>query len=345
MKDFDFDEIDKAVTGAIATNQPAESNDDAQVVPSNAVPSDTETVKEPATVMEQKTAPAVRRTSGRFMDVVHPSSDMRGRPVFTPPVPQSPPTVPPVAVAPEVTPVTPDVPKASSFEDSFEELIAPLQSPFLPDAKVEKRPLGGSGVVSPAELQLGDLPIDEPDEPHLEAPDELRIEAPDEPLLEAGVMPDPIDFAGFSPSLESEKEDTGASELPAEEPVIIEGPIVVEEAVEVETLNEPEGASSSEASSLPVVEEAPLAPSYEDTSPAPQDDIPSGPSSITQQYAEQPSSAEAPGTMYDTEAYHQPVTPPVKKKSGVWVVLWILLLVLLGGGAGVAFYLFVLPML
>jgi len=35
----------------------------------------------------------------------------------------------------------------------------------------------------------------------------------------------------------------------------------------------------------------------------------------------------------------------VKKKSGIWVVLWILLLIILGGGVGVVFYLFVLPLL
>lgn len=68
--------------------------------------------------------------SGRFMDVVHPSSDMRTAnstpPPATPPVEK--PSIP--TPAPQVTPDTP-------------------LTPFLPDAKVEKRPLGGGAVPSP----------------------------------------------------------------------------------------------------------------------------------------------------------------------------------------------------
>lgn len=74
--------------------------------------------------------PAVKRpSSGRFMDMVHPSADMRSpsTPSFVMPTPEA----PSQPTQPKATPPTPAV-------------SGPLpQSPFLPDAKVEKRPLGG----------------------------------------------------------------------------------------------------------------------------------------------------------------------------------------------------------
>jgi hypothetical protein len=74
-------------------------------------------------------------------------------------------------------------------------------------------------------------------------------------------------------------------------------------------------------------------------------EVPAGPASITQQYTEQPSANQQSGSIYDTENYHQPLAHNAKKRSGAWVILWIFLLVILGAGAGVAFYFYVLPML
>lgn len=75
-------------------------------------------------------SPAVQRpATGRFMDVVHPSSAMRGTAALdtTPPIRSSSPQVATTGTAQ----IASDVPL----------------TPFLPDAKVEKRPLGGSGAV------------------------------------------------------------------------------------------------------------------------------------------------------------------------------------------------------
>ena len=69
------------------------------------------------------------------------------------------------------------------------------------------------------------------------------------------------------------------------------------------------------------------------------------PTSITQQYTEQASSTDESGAIYDTTAYHQPLTHTARKKSGAWVIVWILLLIILGGGAGAAVYFFVLPLI
>lgn len=298
MQDLDFDEIDRAVNGALDGAQPT-------------VPAQAPQVAEPVAASEPAqpvATPAARRTSGRFMDVVHPSSDMRARSVAAPreaaPVP-----VEPVASA------EPELP-----------LEEPQTSPFLPDAKVEKRPLGGVGpaLVAP-EAPSAYGGVAEAEAPAFALPPEPAqelIEAPDDPRLEAETLPDPIDFA--------HQLNTELTVEPELEPQ----PQPVEEAVvlpeEPETLEEP---------ALDLT--PPVAPTPE----APVAEEPVGPTSITQQYIEQPSSSAESGAIFDTEAYHQPVAAPVKKKSGGLVILWIALLLIFGAGVGVAIYYFVLPML
>ena len=69
--------------------------------------------------------------------------------------------------------------------------------------------------------------------------------------------------------------------------------------------------------------------------------------SITQQYAESPSTGDAPATtsIFDTDAYKKPLAHPKKKSSGWLVVLWIAVLLIVGAGAGAAVYFYVLPLL
>lgn len=67
---------------------------------------------------------------------------------------------------------------------------------------------------------------------------------------------------------------------------------------------------------------------------------PTGPTSIAQQYQEQPSSSDqSNGAIYDTATYHQPLSHPAKKSSGwLWVIL-IIAIILIGAGAGAYIYL------
>lgn len=308
MSNFDFDELDKAVADALGSNASSVSfNDtasdlvnDAPAVASN------ETQEMPSTpevaVHKPVAPPAIRRSSGRFMDVVHPSSDMRtsspSRGRFTPPV------IAPVAETSEEV----DTTDSSSDFENISDLgwTKPADSPFLPDARVEKRPLGAEVPTGPATQ-----------EPQEEA---LLLEAPDDPQLEATAMPDPIDFAAQRSALALEVEDTGTSEE-------------ISEDVAPEAPNPPEADEIVEAPTVATlaVEDIPIEPA--------------GPASITQQYEEQPSSQQESGAIYDTENYHQPVAEGAKKSHGAWTIIWIFLLILLGAAAGVAFYFFVLPML
>jgi hypothetical protein len=315
MSDFDFDELDKAVTGAISSDE----TDASEASLSSATLQD---VEQPAAVVpaEQKAAPAARRSSGRFMDVVHPSSDMRTR--TTPavvPASSSPKQsfIPPVTKSEEVV-STPSVESeddsdidalSDSLDAAVGEWTKPLESPFLSDAKVEKRPLGGVGP--------------EPSFSLLEAPEEeLKLEAPEEELLLEASLPDPIDFAAQQAALSSETEDTGVEKVtpePADEP-------------EIEQISQPETPEAAAVVLEPVAIEEPK-------------EEPVGPASITQQYTEVASSTQQSGAIYDTENYHKPLTPVAKNHSSVLTIVWIIILVILGAAAGVGFYLFVLLML
>lgn len=293
MSDIDFDELDRAVNGALngepvsrptsepsSAPEPTESPLIAPVERTRMNPTEQHVAPRPA-------APAARRSSGRFMDVIHPSSDMRTN-TNTTAAPA------PIVNKPEVAPVVPTEPETPSWTE-------PLESPFLPDAKVEKRPLGGVATPEPepAPFDFQGL-LDEPEEELLEAPE------PQERLEATTTMPDPIDFA---------QPKTEVADVPEE---------VAVESVEQE----------------PAVEKPPA------EQPAPQPiEEPVGPTSITQQYKEQPSSTQQSGAIYDTESYHQPVSHVPGKKPSWFIIVWIILLVLLGAGAGWAVYTFVLPML
>ena len=317
MSDIDFDELDRAVNGALNDNAPASHSSEPAPEPTLDIPTPAETptidhvertVMNPTTPEKPAptpSAPATRRTAGRFMDVVHPSSDMRpgsGKLVSE----TKPTSTPSIQPAPQ--------PTAASDNKSWSE---PLESPFLPDAKVEKRPLGGGESVSEAKPFDFQGLLDEPQEELIEAPESQE-------RIEATSMPDPIDFAAASaipPEIEEKtlepEEPVTPEEAPAvETPVPAEAPTPVEAQPEV-TPEEPQ----------PVIEE------------------PVGPTSITPQYKEQPSSNQESGAIYDTQSYHQPVSQPSKKKSSWFTIMWIVILVALGAAAGWAVYMYVLPTL
>lgn len=312
MSDFDFDELDKAVADVLQQDEPAVQREE---IVSQSAPLTPEPIKPEQPKPSPAPAPAARRSGGRFMDVMHPSSTMRTRTSsFTPPVPRD------EREVVSDTDDSQDIPNDTT--DAMNDLAwsKPLESPFLPDAKVEKRPLGAAFPTGETAQNdennelLQQASLNETEEQHLlEEPDELR--------LEATTMPDPIDFAAQSSALESETEDTGTVD-----------------AIESQDFSMPDPIEQPEST------EEPQAPSFTSTV-TPEVNEPVGPTSITQQYEEKPREQQESGAIYDTESYHQPVAELPKKQGGAWTILWIILLVILGAGAGVAFYLFVLPML
>ena len=295
MRDFDFDEIDRAVA---STMQPDQSDN---------VPVSNGDSSRPAS----QPAPAVRR-SGRFMDVVHPSSDMRNSPT-----PERDRTtveaessrdelrVPEREDAGSSSTDMPDPLDFHGFNTDAEQSeseepkeYTPQESPFIPNAQIEKRPLGGYPTQD-------DVPAPIATEEITEAVEQPEQESP---------VPDEVE-----PNENTED--------------------VSKEEVQDNTVE----STQQEVEPEPTVEEQ-SQPEQQPQQPEPEQHT--GPVAITQQYKERPSTTDQPsGAIYDTESYHQPLSKPVKKKSGIWVVLWIFGLIVVGAGAGAAVYFFVLPML
>jgi hypothetical protein len=187
--------------------------------------------------------------------------------------------------------------------ETEESMPGPLTSPFLPDTKVEKRPLGG---VAPEEE---DMAAEEPAHPSVVPIDETP-KTVDDPNAQLPANPNDVEV-----------------QLPEE----LSGDLM---AVEADTTHdELKQAHESKfgGAAKPQVAEPDAAPAEPAT--------PTGPTSIPQQYREEPSTGDKDnGAIYDTDTYHQPLAHPAKKKSGWMWVIWIALILLLGAGGGAALY-------
>lgn len=371
MKDLDFDELDKAVS-SLMENAPKDtvpvSNDKetektvtlpetSSLSPAEPTPKpQTDTAKsepvasEPQPAENEQTAPSVTtppvavKRSGRFMDVVHPSSDMRtpSRPASrtgntlqpmnqvdtnssapaseapdtTPVLPTPDPVPAPVDTPPEPASSEPtdkaehgawpdpidmheaatDKPEAPAEAPSQESEAQPdtmesstTGSPFLPGAKVEKRPLGGPAPSPDAsddmEKVSGTSDITPSENPKTEDVSTARTE------------PMPAELGSDVLAIEAGKDNPGNDSDHEDASVQLEG-----------------GR----------------------TEPAPQ---PAGPTSIVQQYKVQESSGDSShAAIYDSAADSHTLTHPPKKKSGWLAVVVIVLLILAGAGAGAYVY-------
>lgn len=379
MKDIDFDELDKAVSSLMSDSDVvADKKDDTVVTVKPTLGPD----EKPSFDELEKTASkaaeiagahdttgslATKRSSGRFMDVFHPSADMKrptpdgaAAPVsrqgltITPPEPATPPVeameepeqeklatadMPadppktahnewpdPIDFAAKKNGTDEPTSHATPLEDPtittdaavIDEVIAdkktavaaapdaPLASPFLPDAKVAKRPLGELSVSSPEE----------------------DAGAASEGTQEAALTGDEAILATITAEPETQTPADTVSDkvlLPEE----LDSDLISVEADSTEPMS-PHGATTQE-----------IAPRDEAEKEA-SDARMNVPASIQQQYKEAPSSAAAPGAIYDVDNYHQPLAHPEQKKSGWMMIVWIVLLLIVGAGGGAAVYYFLL---
>ena len=269
---------------------------------------------------------------GRFMDVFHPSSDMKQRTNSRTSAKDEAVTVADQLVtqdeilpgaakvsheAQTLAPLeeeTQDAPVEATHNDVtavIDEEVqeeasshAPLTTPFLPGTKVEKRPLGGGMApeafpdesVAPLIHRAADDPAVAP-QPAETVPDELQndvmaIELAGTPA--ADLLPDNNDM--YSPSND------------------VATPLDVSTPPE-EVVSEPE-AQPIAADVTPVVEMA-----------APTPETPAG-------------SPEQSGAIYDTTEYHAPVVAhPAKHSSWMWIVLIIVIIIVGAAGGAIAYWL------
>lgn len=271
MSEFDFEELDRAVTSALGRS----TND---TVPARS--SDPSTASEPVQrgqVAPRMSVPA-RRASGRFMDVVHPSSDMKSSDSTSASSPSSPApmsvTSEPAFVAPEPEPAP--APQAMTMEPSSQPETTPLESPFI-ETEVQKRPLGGSSSSDSNTATLSDAD------------------------------------AVTSAAQASKSRWSQQTPLPKEL------------SDEVLALDDVPAVQDEDPSEPPLVS-APMPFTPSPTHPAAKASVPT------------------PG-IYDTESYHAPTVKPAKKKTGLFITLWILSLIIIGAGVGALVYFYVLPLI
>lgn len=412
MSDIDFDELDKAVNTLMSDVPKVEppKTDDIKTLTINSTLADdsrpsfaaldstlttvNKPVSQPTTVPTRAaTPPLAARRGGRFMDVVHPSSDMKTTSAATTrPTSRQGVTIEPSAVPPQVTAVSdqadafvtadnetskpemssnpdmsanvdslqgvpaevsrdtpkndwPDPLEMSGYEpesvaesnDSTTDVVSdesatpsdigtdlasvdeleyedpqPLTSPFITDAKVEKRPLGGAPVEEPGRAPvLGALAAEDESVHATDPADQLPatpgdVETQLPPELQSDLM-----------AIETDGDTSAAAESTKENRVepSVSQPTTDVAAVPAATVSTPDAKSSANSA------------------------VASGPTSIPQQYQEAPSTSdEQNGSIYDTASYHQPLAHPAKTKSGWLWVIWILLLLIVGGGGAVALY-------
>ena len=398
MKEFDFDELDRAVNLALKDTE-AEKEARPRVA-SRAVHARTMTSARPArslgrteapVSLERPTAnepaentvateqpsvttlsarPLARRRSGRFMDVVHPSSDMKknampARPLrsVTPPserpavslqadqpettAPETPAPLPTPIVLPETAPPETLAPEETVVAAPESDDTAPAATADEPEMAFEFEDFASNQPqTSPflTDAQVEKRPLGarlaatktEAEALSSGAPAaEENFEAVHEEA-EATSAPE----AGIGAALQQAIEKELAAAEPESQPAIIEE---AEPTLEETTAPEeaPETLAPEEAAEVLEIEEFDVADDDEDEVETPAKPAePTGPTSIARQYKEAPvvASEDDTSAIFDPDSYQQPLEQEPKKKSGMVVFLILLLLLLLVGAAIAVFW-------
>jgi hypothetical protein len=378
MKELDFDELDRAVsslmgsvpkaapvapedgmktltiTSTLGTNDnvPATSQPQAlPVVPTSPAPAQQSSQADSAPSRNEQATERgslATRRSGRFMDVVHASSDM-SRPTPSRPVSRQGVTLEPTSVAP----VEQTEPIATSTETPLNETQpiedGPIGAHDWPD------PLDLPATQSSSEVPQSEVSIDEPTVAETETlidpevPADVPADTQPEPLsspflTDAKVEKRPLGGGMLDAAASDDKQavETPSGEQASTTHIDTDTAPILPEELQDKLVAIEAGAHMTEEAPAP--EEAPkqaAAPVV--PTPAPEVIAPTGPTSIPQQYREEPTTSDQTnGAIYDTADYHQPLDHPAKKKSGWMWIVWVLVLLVLGGAGGAAAYLYLL---
>ncbi len=290
-----LDEVAKAIGDEILTTD-GERTVDVDEAASSQAPSEPVAVRTespavasqpivpPAPQAPAPTAPAApaavqapRPTTGRFMDVVHPSSVMKSPAALD--------ATPPIRANTGAQPVSAASPEAN----------VPL-TPFIPDAKVEKRPLGGSGAIpSPFEDDKPVAAVTTESQP---------AETAAEPVVQETV------------TINSEPAE-GAK------------PIDAQPVLDASTFENTTPAESPEIAAIESTEVSADAPKTEDNIAA----VESGDTEILKTT---PAPPNKEGTIYDVSNQAQPLAHAKKQKSGWGTVVVIVVVIAVAAALAVA---------
>lgn len=330
MTDLDFEELDRAVNSAMTGNseekKPDEvknNNIDIKLDTKNDVDSDSKNERKIENPSQRKVNNSVFksrqpvRSSGRFMDVVHPSSDMRPSSLKktdkrADSEPQDAKKITEESEKSNLHNMPDPIEMHEKMENIDEDNKKPSDSPFLPNAKVEKRPLGAFSTATAIDDTKQKI---EPEE-STKLAEETSIDTKNDKNEIEKADTDLKDEAPYEPNSENRN-----VHLP---PELQKDILDIESDPTTDKLS-PEGQRSNQPT--------PLGSPY----------LRSAQSELTPQYKEKSSEEKTSGSIYDTKEYHSPLAHPAKKKSGWMTVVWIVLIVVAAVGVAyiVSTYLFV----
>jgi len=315
MTEIDFEELDRAVNSVMIPSE--ENNTEENETKNNEQPAGDKTenievkTEKPIEKKPVFTPRQLTRPSGRFMDVVHPSSDMRQKSA---------------AASAKNEAQKDDVeerPKHVDMPDPLDISEKPVDSPFIADAKVEKRPLGAFSEVKPDT-------VEEKSDDSSKYSNIIADKKPEE--TEKSEEPEKI----------ADKLETVSSKVEAVEELADEEPY--EAKVEGRNVHLPLELQKDilTVESDPTTSKANITTTKSTKSPVALGDpyIHETATEITAQYKEKPSSADqSNGSIYDTKEYHAALLHKAKKKNGWMTIVWVILIAAVVVGASVVAYL------
>lgn len=377
MKDIDFEELDKAVnslmSGGGISSQPKPKDEDrvlnidapkdkpvedvpkpepavkpvfTEKLPSAPNPSEK---KQPLAEQSKDLSPSTSsradqviapKRAGRFMDMVHQSSDMRNTRTISPPSArasryQGGVVQPTTAADADTQPVSFEPKMDASTVPDFD--ASPVEPTSMPDPIDFSQKLNDQQTPGAKEQQVGAEGGD--GELGGYSPFVAGAKVDKRPLGSAPnafAAPTTIEEAHIERDLDKAAENQLPISADEQMPAELQSDLVAIESEAAIIGDESPAESKSPVRGVEAVKQ-PEAPKVES---------PARPviESIPNQYVadKKPSSDEVEGDIFNTDAFAQPLAHPVKRKSGWLTVLFIFLLIVLGVGIGAVLYLYVL---
>ncbi|QQS68512.1 hypothetical protein IPP24_00510 [Candidatus Saccharibacteria bacterium] len=356
MTELDFDELDRAVNDLMqdvdTTKRPSGLDDPEEKIvkldssPATSSPS-TQIAEESVqgvTASASTVPPAIKRR-GQFMDMIHPSSDMKK--AATPGVKREGITIQPSPTQPHEDMVASPAPTENGTTSEAEPNDE--QPPVIESGNsLLETPTDSTdevGYPDPMEFTGKDEATDHTSDSSIE---EAESTTQNDPVVDTSDQHQdmPVDdeplSSPFLPDAKVEKRPLGSQDISTVS-TEVEGdsapPVILPAELGTEVLAiESTGGTHSEIESEAEQDISPSPEPVMDT-PAASDTTQTG--SIAQQYAEKPStSATSTGAIYDTDTYHQPLDHTPKKRSILGIVIWMLSLILIGAAAAAAYFYF-----
>lgn len=364
MSDIDFDELDKAVSSVLKKDEPTptQTQAPAEVTASVAPPQASIEVTEPqpAPAVEASAAPTVdapetvpatevpvmsqspavkRSSNGRFMDMVHPSSDMKNatavapskKPAFLAPLSAD---IAAPAASSEETPSTEEE-TTQSVPSLDTQASSSTEQPFVPNPwDVQSAPEPNVAPEAPqAEVTPETMPDEDESQPDVDVEQQPEEQAPEAPVKEAPVINEPtteepaatvVDESG-TPFLN----DTKVQKRPL-------NAFTGQEPADTEDSNNQDLQMPAVPSLPPELNAEMLAVDSTETTDENDDGGTKADEQVSvpdQPQAQATAIPEVSQPMFDTQEYHQPLTAAHKSKSRMWIIVALLVLLPIVGGA------------